>query len=165
MGIMHPGLRVARLAAGCACLALATVGALAAPPGYERDTRAYNLAHGRVVFSEHCMACHAEGQGGAPIAGEPGDWSGRIDQPLSDLIAHAIEGHGDMPARGETELVDQEIAAAVAYVVSRARMVLEGRVATLPESDSEVGESLDGEQLDDAVVRMFLLLMGKERWR
>lgn len=162
---MHPGLRAGPLALVCILMALASAPAFSAPPGYERDTRGYNLAHGRVVFNEHCVGCHAEGVHGAPVPGDPGDWSDRIDQPLSELIAHAIQGHGDMPARGETELVDQEIAAAVAYVVSRARMVLDGRVATLPESDFEVSESLDYEQSDDAIVRMFMLLIGKERWR
>lgn len=162
---MQPGRRLGSLAVVCVLFALASVLASAAPPGYERDTRAFNLAHGRVVFTEHCMRCHAQGLDGAPVPGDPGDWADRIDQPLDDLIAHAIQGHGDMPARGETELVDQEIAAAVAYVVSRARMVLDGQVATLPESDTELSEPLDREQSDDAVVRMFLLLMGKERWR
>jgi hypothetical protein len=30
----------------------------AMPPGYASDTRAYNLAHGRVVFVDKCMRCN-----------------------------------------------------------------------------------------------------------
>jgi cytochrome c5 len=139
--------------------------AAAAPAGYDRDTRAYNLAHGRVVFTENCMRCHEKGRKGAPIAGDPADWSGRIGQPLDVLIAHAIEGHGDMPARGDTELSDQEIATAVAYVVHRARVVLADQVNAMPPTGAGPAGPVGPESIDDAVLHMFLLLIGKERWR
>ncbi len=124
--------------------------------GYDRDTRAYNLAHGRVVFKGHCMRCHDDGSEGAPVFGEPDDWSTRIDQPLSVLIEHAIEGHGNMPPRGDTGLADPEIASAVAYVANRAKILLGKQVAAEP---------VNREDIDEAVIRMFLLLIGKERWR
>jgi cytochrome c5 len=146
-------------------LALPGSGAMAAPAGYDRDTRAYNLAHGRVVFTEHCLRCHEKGRKGAPIPDVPADWADRLDQPLPVLISHAIEGHGDMPARGETELSDQEIASAVAYVVSRARIVLGEQITALPATGAGMDEPADSQSIDDAVVQMFLLLIGKDRWK
>jgi len=130
------------------------------------DTRAYNIAHGRVVFENSCMRCHESGRKGAPILGDVEDWRERLQQPLDTLIAHAISGHGRMPARGDQQISDQDIAAAVAFVVDRTRTLMRiedinglpppavgGATQTLPES------------LDEAVVQMFLMLLGKDRWK
>jgi mono/diheme cytochrome c family protein len=131
-------------------------GGLATSLGYGLDTRGYNLAHGRVVFKQHCMRCHDKGSEGAPVLGDPDDWATRIDQPLSMLIKHAIEGHGDMPPRGQTGLADQEVASAVAYVANRAKTLMGRQV---------VAEPANYEPIDDVVMKMFLLLIGKERWK
>lgn len=61
-----------------------------------------------------------------------------------------------MPSRGETDLPDQEVAAAVAYIVNRAKSLL-GK-----QTDAE---PVGYESVDDIVIRMFLLLIGKERWK
>jgi len=142
----------------------------ATQPGLEADTRSYNIAHGRVVFTRHCLRCHGEGRDNAPLPDNPADWTGRLDQPLDQLIRHAIEGHGDMPARGETNLVDQEIAAAVAFVVHRARLVAAEQMQGATPGDTRIASAAkdtrpsSADAVDDAVLRMFLLLMGKERW-
>ena len=142
----------------------------AAQPGLEADTRAYNIAHGRVVFTRHCLRCHGEENGNAPMPDSAADWQGRLDQPLQELIRHAINGHGDMPARGETNLVDQEIAAAVAFVVHRARLVAAEQMQGATPGDTRIASAAkdtrpsSADAVDDAVLRMFLLLMGKERW-
>ena len=142
----------------------------ASPTGYESDTRAYNLAHGRVVFQDHCLRCHERGKQGAPVIGNASDWLVRLDQPLNSLIDHAIDGHGDMPARGETDLSDQEIAAAVAYVVNHGRVVVAEQLNELPATGAGVstaglGETPEPLSVDDAVVQMLLLLLGKDRWK
>lgn len=146
-------------------------GVMATPPGYESDTRAFNLAHGRVVFTDNCLRCHEKGRKGAPVLGEPSDWSERLDQPLSALIDHAIQGHCDMPARGETELSDQEIAAAVAYVVYNGRIVVAEQLNELPAPAAglpDAGAADDApnsKSVDNALMQMFLLLLGKDRWK
>jgi len=162
---MQPGAKALFFSALLIILALPGGGVLAAPPGYDRDTRAYNLAHGRVVFQENCLQCHENGHLDAPTTDDPEGWSVRLDQPLDNLIAHAIEGHGDMPARGETDLADQEIASAVAYFVSRARLLLAAQVTALSVEDPGVAESVEVEPIDKAAVQMFLLWMGKDRWK
>jgi cytochrome c5 len=137
----------------------------ASAPGFDSDTRAYNLAHGRVVFSEHCLGCHEEGQEGAPAVGESTEWVDRLDQPLDTLIVHAIQGHGEMPARGETDLSDQDIASAVAYVVNRTRLLVAEELNQMPGTDAGADADASPNSVDDAVVQMFLLLMGKDRWK
>lgn len=157
------------VALAAVCLFLSS-NAPATPTGYESDTRAYNLAHGRVVFQDNCLRCHESGRKGAPVIDDALDWFERLDQPLAALIDHAIDGHGDMPARGETQLTDQEIAAAVAYVVNHGRIVVAEQLSELPAPGAGIppinaGQTPESESVDDAVVRMFLLLLGKDRWK
>jgi cytochrome c5 len=138
---------------------------IGAPPGYERDTRAYNLAHGRVVFTDKCMGCHESGRKGAPVFGDTADWADRLTQPLDTLIAHAIGGHGRMPARGDQDLSDQDVAAAVAYVVNRIRVMAAARGDATPWSSAQSPPEQAVAPSDYAVMHMFLLLIGKEQWR
>jgi cytochrome c5 len=137
----------------------------AAPPGYERDTRSYNLAHGRVVFAEKCMRCHESGRKGAPVFGDMNDWLDRVEQPLDTLIQHALLGHGRMPARGGQDITDQDVAAAVAYVVNRVRVISAGQGALPPAPPNDEPKPLGGDSPDHAVVQMFLMLVGKDRWK
>ena len=134
----------------------------AEPPGYESDTRAYNLAHGRVVFTDKCMRCHESGRKDAPVFGDTGDWEERLEQPLDTLIEHAIAGHGRMPARGDADITDQDVAAAVAYVVNRTRIIAadEGNLQSAVVASE--GRAVDSS--DRAVVQMFLMMLGKDRW-
>ena len=138
---------------------------LAQASGYERDTRAYNLAHGRVVFMDKCMRCHKSGKKGAPVLGESDDWMERLEQPLDTLIEHAISGHGDMPARGDEDVSNQDVAAAVAFVVDRTRKIIISDVNSLPPpaAGGSINET-DGPP-DQAIVQMFMLMLGKDRWR
>lgn len=142
-----------------------TLPSYAMPPGYASDTRGYNLAHGRVVFVDKCMGCHESGLRGAPIFGETGDWKERIQQPLETLIDHAISGHGRMPARGDQDISDQDVAAAVAYVVNRTRVIAAGEGETLPATAAVASAASTDDPFDDAVLQMFRLLLGKDRWK
>lgn len=149
------------LGLGMATLAPTT---LAMPAGYERDTRAYNIAHGRVVFTDKCLRCHESGRRGAPVIDDTDDWRTRLEQPLDTLIQHAIDGHGDMPARGDAEISDQDVAAAVAYVVNRVRVLAAKTLERLPQPAAPaaiVAPAQPGEPTTDTVVQMFLLLLGK----
>lgn len=148
----------------------------AVPPGYESDTRAYNLAHGRAVFTEQCMRCHESGRKGAPVFGEADDWVERLEQPLDKLVEHAISGHGRMPAKGELHLSDQDVAAAVAYVVYHGRLLLAERNARPPSADVASPDSGCGPEqssedcavpaaAEPAILNMLLLLIGQDRWK
>lgn len=147
------------IALGTAALVSAVV---AAPVGYESDTRAYNLAYGRTVFTEQCLRCHRCGRRGAPMLSEADDWKDRIDQPLDTLISHAIEGHGDMPARGDLEISDQDIAAAVAYVLNRVRLLTADALNELPPPGAGAPDINTGESVEP-VMNLLLMLLGRSR--
>lgn len=81
---------------------------------------------GKSVFGKVCAMCHAIGAAGAPKPGDKADWGPRIAQGLPLLQKHALEGFtgakGQMPARGaSTTLTDDEVKAAVAYMVDQSR--------------------------------------------
>ena len=80
-------------------------------------------ADGKKVFGNVCSMCHAAGVAGAPKPGDKADWGPRIAQGKDMLYKHALEGFtgkkGMMPARGgSTTLKDEEVKAAVDYMVS-----------------------------------------------
>src|SRR5665647_71517 len=81
---------------------------------------------GKSVFGKVCSMCHAVGAAGSPKPGDKADWGPRIAQGNDVLYKHALEGFtgakGQMPARGaSTTLKDEEIKAAVDYMVSLSR--------------------------------------------
>jgi len=137
----------------------------AEPLSYETDTRAYNLAHGRVVFNDKCMRCHETGRKGAPVLGDIDDWKDRLEQPLDTLIQHALEGHGKMPARGDQDVTDQDVEAAVAYVVDRTRMIAIEEINALQPSSAGKRSAKTLDKSDQAAVHMFLMMFGKDRWK
>ena len=144
-------------------ISLVALPCLAAPGGYGSDTRAYNLAHGRVIFADKCMRCHESGRKGAPVVGDAEDWQERVEQSLNVMIEHAIKGHGEMPARGDQDLSDQEVAAAVAYVVHRSREIVAAELGELPSTAAGPGNLDDRSPSDRATVHMLLLLLNQLR--
>ena len=83
-------------------------------------------AVGKKVFGAVCSMCHASGAAGAPKFGNKEEWGPRIAQGMDVLYKHALEGFtgtkGQMPARGgSTTLTDDEVKAAVNYMVDKAK--------------------------------------------
>ncbi|WP_029001804.1 c-type cytochrome [Azohydromonas australica] len=86
---------------------------------------AENVA-GKKVYGSTCAMCHSAGVAGAPKPGDKSDWGPRIAQGTDTLYKHALEGFngakGQMPARGgNTALKDDEVKAAVDYMVAASR--------------------------------------------
>lgn len=79
---------------------------------------------GEKVFKSVCFMCHQTGAAGAPIAGNKDDWAPRIAQGKPTLYKHALEGFtgnkGTMPPRGAASLKDNEVEAAVDFMVAKA---------------------------------------------
>ena len=78
---------------------------------------------GPQVYNQACLACHGAGIGGAPVLGDVDNWTARIAQGMDVLNDHAINGYtgsvGYMPAKGgRVDLSDEEVAAAVEYMVA-----------------------------------------------
>jgi hypothetical protein len=123
------------------------------------------------------LKCHETGKKDAPVIGNIDDWGPRIQQPLATLIEHAVKGHGDMPPKGDLELQDRDVAAAVAYVVHHSRLLavdvneLPAKGAG-PRADASLcGPGNSGPDCaavmvsDDAIVNVLLMVLGKDRWK
>ena len=84
------------------------------------------LALGEKVFVSSCKACHDTGmaQNDAPQLSEQSEWKDRAGKGRSDLYNSAIEGftgYYAMPPRGgNAALSDDEVKAAVDYMLRRA---------------------------------------------
>jgi cytochrome c5 len=80
---------------------------------------------GPQVYNVACLACHGTGIGGAPILGDAAAWAPRIVQGDDLLKSHAIDGFTDVgfmpPKGGRVDLSDQEIYAAVDYMVGESQ--------------------------------------------
>ena len=71
------------------------------------------------------MACHGTGVAGAPRIGDKADWGPRVAQGKQVLYDRAIKGYtgqkGAMPPKGgATQLSDDEVKAAVDFMVAKA---------------------------------------------
>jgi len=81
---------------------------------------------GKKVYESACKLCHEGGLGGAPKLGDVDEWRKRAEKGMDTLIKHAIEGFqgeaGVMPPKGgQTQLSDEDVAAAVRYMVEQSQ--------------------------------------------
>lgn len=77
---------------------------------------------GKTVYDTACVVCHQTGVSGAPKIGDKAAWGDRIKQGEGTLADHAIKGFqgkaGMMPPKGgRTDLSDEDVKAAVSYMV------------------------------------------------
>ncbi len=84
------------------------------------------VSQGEKIYKSGCFACHATGVAGAPTFGDAALWKGRIAKGRDLLINHAINGFtgttGVMPPKGGfTHFSDEDIAAAVDYMIQAAQ--------------------------------------------
>jgi cytochrome c5 len=103
-----------------------TTAAVTTPAPAPAPAPAAENALGKKVFGSTCSMCHSAGVAGAPKPGDKADWGPRIGQGVDTLYKHALEGFngakGQMPARGgNTALKDDEVKAAVDYMVAASR--------------------------------------------
>jgi cytochrome c5 len=80
---------------------------------------------GKNVFNASCVACHGAGIAGAPKLADKAAWAPRIKQGEAVLYDHAIKGFqgkaGMMPPKGGSTASDDEVKAAVDYMVSASK--------------------------------------------
>lgn len=75
---------------------------------------------GEQVYNAACMACHDTGAAGAPKLGDTDAWDDRIAQgmdALYDAGINGIPGTGMMAKGGCANCTDEEVRAAVDYMV------------------------------------------------
>ena len=74
---------------------------------------------GLLVFAQLCHECHIDSEY-APEISDTRSWTRRAKKGTETLYQHAIEGFGDMPARGGDDgqaLSDDQIRSAVDYML------------------------------------------------
>jgi cytochrome c len=86
------------------------------------DAAAVDPNLGQDVYQQACATCHKGGLAGAPVVGDAGQWQARTAQGMDVLVEHAVNGYqgsaGYMPPKGgQVQLTDDEVAAAVQYMV------------------------------------------------
>jgi cytochrome c5 len=94
----------------------------------------FDLAQGEQIYNTACFICHNEAVAGAPKLGDKDSWAPRIEKGMETLFTHSLQGFqgetGVMPPKGgQTHLPDEDVKAAVAYMVSQ--------VATSPSTEPE----------------------------
>jgi cytochrome c5 len=113
-------------AAPAAAMAPAAAPAAAAPVAVAAAAPAKLGADaGKKLYEASCQACHGAGIAGAPKFADKAAWAPRIQQGLAVMNDHAIKGFmgkaGMMPPRGGSAASDDEIKAAVEYMVAAAK--------------------------------------------
>lgn len=100
-------LRMVALSIGCSLtLAVATAAA----------------ADGKAVYSQTCAACHANGVANAPKLSDKAAWGPRVKAGRDLLIHSVLKGKGAMPPKGgNASLSDEDVRAAVEYIVAQTR--------------------------------------------
>lgn len=76
-------------------------------------------AKGEQVYKGACFVCHGTGVAGAPMFGNKDAWAPRVAKGMDALFTSALQGLGAMPPKGgRMDLADDDIKAAVDYMVS-----------------------------------------------
>ena len=98
----------------------------AAPAAPAAPAAAPANAAGEAAYKKTCVMCHGSGVGGAPKTGDAADWGARAAKGTDQLYTHAIAGFtgekGMMPPKGgNAALTDDEVKAAVDFMVSKSK--------------------------------------------
>lgn len=77
---------------------------------------------GPEVYAAVCTACHETGAAGSPKKGDKAAWAPRLATGKEALYQSALHGKNAMPAKGgAANLSDEEVKAAVDYLVDQAK--------------------------------------------
>ena len=96
-------------------MALAATGLLASPLSIAAD--------GKALYDKVCTLCHKLGVANAPKLGDKKAWAPRIALGEDALVQSAITGKPPImaPRGGDPKLTDDEIRAAVEYMISKSK--------------------------------------------
>ncbi|QIL82171.1 cytochrome c5 family protein [Diaphorobacter sp. HDW4A] len=76
---------------------------------------------GKALYDKACFVCHAAGVAGAPKFGDKNAWAPYVATGIDAMVKVAISGKGAMPPKGGSTASDDEIRAAVQYMVDHAK--------------------------------------------
>lgn len=99
--------------------AAAAVAALASVPQAAPATASADASQaGKTLYTQVCQACHAAGVLNAPKFGDKAAWAPRLAEPMETVYNYALHGKGAMPAKGGSSASDDDVKAAVDYMVA-----------------------------------------------
>jgi cytochrome c5 len=79
-------------------------------------------ADGKAVYEGTCVVCHGTGAVGSPKFGDKAAWAPRIATGKAALLASAMNGKNAMPPKGgNSTLTQEEVSAAIDYMMSAAK--------------------------------------------
>jgi cytochrome c5 len=105
--------------ATAAVAALAAVPQTAAPAAGAQSADASQA--GKALYTQVCSTCHAAGVLNAPKFGDKAAWATRLKDPIDTVYNYALHGKGAMPPKGGSNASDEDVKAAVDYMVSAAK--------------------------------------------
>lgn len=73
---------------------------------------------GEKIYKSVCITCHSVGVAGAPKFGDKEAWAPFVETGLDSMLAKAISGVGAMPPRGGSQATDEELKAAIEYILA-----------------------------------------------
>ncbi len=77
---------------------------------------------GQTIYTKSCAACHDSGVMGAPKIGDKQAWAPLAAEGVDVLSQNSINGKGKMPPKGgNMKLTDDEVKAAVEYMVEKSK--------------------------------------------
>ncbi len=86
----------------------------------ESATAATGSLKVKAVVATNCAGCHNDGLDGAAKTNDAAAWSALAESGIDQLTASVIKGKGNMPARAESTLNDDEIRQAVELMIMNA---------------------------------------------
>ncbi len=89
-----------------------------AQPAAATETAAIDPA-GEKLYNSVCFACHTSGVAGAPKLGDKAGWASYQETGFDTMLANAIKGVGAMPPRGGSQASDDEMKAALQFILSK----------------------------------------------
>lgn len=123
--VATPAPAAADAAAAPAAAPAAAAPAPAAAPAAPAAAPVKVAIDGQKIYNAACVACHGAGVAGAPKLTDKANWAARAKQGNAVLYEHAIKGFqgkaGVMPAKGGSSASDEEVKAAVDYMVSASK--------------------------------------------
>lgn len=128
---------------GEVCLASQDCGSASSAPAASSSNDGGG-ADGEGIYGQVCSVCHDSGVAGAPVRGDEDQWAARVDKGFDTLLDHAINGFNGMPAKGgNPSLSDDDMHAAVAYMVEPVMDVPDAESAGDDAADSDMTQAED----------------------
>ncbi len=80
-----------------------------------------DLAVGEKLYNQICVTCHSIGLAGAPKPGNKEQWGPYLATGMDTMLKNAISGVGAMPPRGSSNASDEELLAAIEFMIQGAK--------------------------------------------